>query len=375
MSHRQNAAKLDWTCRSCDNGHGKPYRNFGFRTSCYRCSRSKSSCCSGVVKPEEPSQSLRHRQYETGTTKAQQQVREAAAGAKKELQKLRQQNKQLQKKLETCKAEQDGQGGGDDGDDDMGGITEVSLTIEQLQARLDLSRAQGCVESSPEIVSTVARIDELRRAKLASRPGSEQLRKSERALKATADKLEAAKKTTEQLAKQLEESKCRVHELQSAHEKARQAHDDLVSSLRSAPLPATQDTPLLPDIPRAAVQKLLCPTGGPSDEILAGLGEWGVLLKSIRDKDAADRQALAKQEAQLQQAREEQAAAAEAQAGEAAKAAAEAEAARQAAQDLSESGEDLRAEIEKADPALRKELAQRLLDEKRAKFSNRPAPY
>lgn len=95
----------------------------------------------------------------------------------------------------------------------------------------------------------------------------------------------------------------------------------------------------------------------------------------MRDKDVADRQALAQQEAQRQAAREEQAAVAAAQAVEAEKAASEAEASRQAAQTLSESGAVLRVEIEKVDPALRRERAQRLLGEKRAMFSRRTAPY
>lgn len=332
---------------------------------------AKGKCCGGVIKPSQPSQSTKH------GTKAQQQMREAAAAdAKKELQKLQKQNASPQKKLEA-KGSSNADVFSMEEDDDMGGgSVVVVLTDEQLQARVDLYRSQGSAEDSDEVTSTLAKIEELRKAKLASKSGSEQRRKSERALKKAESNFDAARSAGVELCEKLAENDKDVGRLHLLHRETQRAHDELVASLRSSPEAVGQlDGPGRSAVGTPALEKLFCSEGAPPDAILEGFGEWGKLFKAIRDKVVEDRQKQVDEERRLAAKAAEDASKAEAEAKFEAEASAAALAAE--AELLGNSEADLKRAIEKADPALRAEIAKRMLVDRDAKdaTAKRAGPY
>ena len=45
----KDGAKSDWLCKSCKGSDGKPFRNRGTRTECFKCHIGKGACFAGAV--------------------------------------------------------------------------------------------------------------------------------------------------------------------------------------------------------------------------------------------------------------------------------------------------------------------------------------
>ena len=387
MSHKLNVKTSDWYCRKCKDGNDKPFVNHSYRTKCRDCGIDKSKCCSGVVKPTQPSRSARQ------GTKAEQQVREAhaaAKAAKKEVQQLQKQAEDLRKeKLALQKLAP--QVFSMDDDDEMGEQVVVVHTIEQYQARVDLFRSQGFADESPEIAVPLAEIERAKKAKLASKPGSEQLRKLERLVAKADSNVEANRKKLEEHQKAGEELRKESERLQLIQRDAQTAHDELVATLRSSQKSGLAETK--PEVAKdPALDKLFWGEGAPSDDDLERYGDWGKIFKARRDREIEERQRqvddetrrrteaaaedaarMAADKAAAEVARE---AAANAEKVAADEAKANATLAEEAAA-LGNSEEEFKKAIGESDPALRAELAKRILIARRARdpASKRAGPY
>ena len=150
-------AKDPWFCRSCKNDDGQPFRNFGHRSTCYRCRLHKGVCFGGKATSGGPP---------SRSTYGEQQVRQAEAAAKhaKALAAKQAEIDRLRSELQR------GSDGVGDAAVEATPMEEYEFTVEQLQAQRSLLVSQGKAANHPMVVAIDGQVREQQAATLATKP-------------------------------------------------------------------------------------------------------------------------------------------------------------------------------------------------------------
>jgi hypothetical protein len=162
--------KPNWTCsgKSCKGSDGKPFVNFGHRTTCKLCSVDKSKCFSKHVTPSTRPPASNFAERQVGDRKASEKMAEKMAKMETELKSLKASNAKLakQKKEEPSAVEEV--------DDDE----DTSYTLDHLFQQRTVFKSFG--KSGEE---DVARLSSLIAAKqeekLAKQPCHVQIKQAE----------------------------------------------------------------------------------------------------------------------------------------------------------------------------------------------------
>jgi len=111
--------KIDWVCKFCKGQNGQPFRNFGSRSSCFKCNIAKCKCFAKEVPGTRPAQTLAERQVQQQKAADKRgKAANASAGAS-ELKQLRQELEVVRGELEKFKVPSTPQ----PGDDGMGELS------------------------------------------------------------------------------------------------------------------------------------------------------------------------------------------------------------------------------------------------------------
>ena len=195
--------KDDWFCKSCKDPGEKPFKNFGFRNACLKCSISKSSCFGGKALPQQPAQ----RTLAARQAQAQRLAERKKTTEKAEADKLRKELDRTRKELAKVKQ---------DGPAEPSQDTEAKeLGLKEKLSKLE--ERKRCLETLGDFPEELAKVQEEIKELYASRdstvPESQQFKKAENNLAKAQRQSQSIKAAVTELEEQLEEARRKDVEL------------------------------------------------------------------------------------------------------------------------------------------------------------------
>ena len=222
----------DWLCRTCTSADGSPWKNFGSRSSCFKCRVDKGQSFKANVEepPPRAPRTLAQRQVQ------QQRLAEKDSRVTK-LQTELNRVKQLLKDKNTAHADHEPK----DADGENMATEVFDFTVEELHAQRKLLKEQGKDDAHPGVAALTAQIHKQEELRLAKKPGHLRAARAEREVKACQNCLQAAvdkqSKLDGELAKitqKIDEQKALVQSAGGSLREAERRRDELYQSLSTA---------------------------------------------------------------------------------------------------------------------------------------------
>jgi hypothetical protein len=178
-SRRDASSKPAWFCRSCKLQDGQPARNFGDRTTCFRCRLAKGVCHGSNAPSSTPSRSANGNHAALQTSLANKAQAEKMARLLKENSVLR---KSLGQQAVEISIEVPGGAPTTPVFVDASQDADVNFTDEQLQAHRKMYLSQGVSEHNPLVKNITEQLKSRSDAKMADKPGHIRLAKTAKAV-------------------------------------------------------------------------------------------------------------------------------------------------------------------------------------------------